>query len=317
MLSVIIPAYNVEKYIRRCIESVLNQELKNIEIIVIDDGSTDKTSEICKSLAKENQNITYKKIKNSGCSNARNTGLIFSKGEFIAFLDSDDWVDKNMYKHMLEKALKDDADIVICGYKKVNEDNKFLSEVRIEEGLTKKEYIDCKTEWFCSPCNKIYKRDILIKNKITFLSDAYIGEDMLFNFKASHYAKKIIAIDKSFYTYYMNLSSISNNYKNRLDIYIVIGELIKFYKTNGTYIENKKNIEDCFKYHGIKYPFDVIQKLKEERVENWRSFYKKVKMEIQKFKIQRTLNINIYYFYRIFRLKFILLKKYKKIFIKK
>ncbi|MGL5000293.1 MAG: glycosyltransferase family 2 protein, partial [Cetobacterium sp.] len=154
MLSVIIPAYNVEKYIKRCVDSVLNQTLKEIEIIIIDDGSTDKTSEICSQLAIQNSRIIYKKVTNGGCSKARNFGIDIAKGDYIAFLDSDDWIDKDMYKDMLEKAETEKADVVISGFKKLDETEKVISIVQVIKRDSNESYTDSKTEWFASPCNK-------------------------------------------------------------------------------------------------------------------------------------------------------------------
>lgn len=317
MLSVIIPAYNVEKYIERCINSVLNQYLKNIEIIVIDDGSKDKTSDICLKISENNKNIIYKKVQNGGCSAARNLGVSMAKGKYIAFLDSDDWVDSDMYINMIEEAEKNQADIVICGFKKLDENKNLLSTVKIPKRNNKNEYIDCTTEWFASPCNKIYKRDLLEKNNIRFLLNIYTGEDMFFNFISFFYSKNIISLDEPYYNYFMNQNSVSNNYKNRTDIYIVIRELISFYKRNGVYKENINKIRECFKYHGIIYPFDVLQKLSENKVENWKRFYIKIKEEINRLKEIETIDIKIYYYYRIFRLKMMWLKRFKKMLIEK
>lgn len=317
MLSVIIPAYNVEKYIERCINSVLNQYLKNIEIIVIDDGSKDKTSDICLKISENNKNIIYKKVQNGGCSAARNLGISMAKGKYIAFLDSDDWVDSDMYINMIEEAEKNQADIVICGFKKLDENKNLLSTVKIPKRNNKNEYIDCTTEWFASPCNKIYKRDLLEKNNIRFLLNIYTGEDMFFNFISFFYSKNIISLDEPYYNYFMNQNSVSNNYKNRTDIYIVIRELISFYKRNGVYKENINKIRECFKYHGIMYPFDVLQKLSENKVENWKRFYIKIKEEINRLKEIETIDIKIYYYYRIFRLKMMWLKRFKKMLVEK
>lgn len=312
MLSVIIPAYNVEKYIERCINSVLNQYLKNIEIIVIDDGSKDKTSDICLKMSENNKSIIYKKVQNSGCSAARNLGISMAKGKYIAFLDSDDWVDSDMYVNMVGEAEKHQADIVICGFKKLDENKNLLSTVKIPKRSTKNDYIDCTTEWFASPCNKIYKKDLLEKNNIRFLLNIYTGEDMFFNFMSFFYSENIISVDKPFYNYFMNQNSVSNNYKNRTDIYIVLRELISFYKRNEAYEENINKVRECFKYHGIMYPFDVLQKLSENKVENWKRFYIKIKEEIDSLKEIETIDIKTYYYYRIFRLKMMWLKKLKK-----
>ena len=108
-----------------------------------------------------------------------------------------------------------------------------------------------------------------------------------------------------------------NNYKNRTDIYTVIEELISFYKKNGVYEENLNKIRECFKYHGIMYPFDVLQRLSENKVENWKRFYVKIKEEIKEFKEIETLNIRLYYYYRIFRLKMMRFKQLKKMLTRK
>ena len=312
MISIIIPAFNVERYIKRCVESVLNQTLKDIEIIIIDDGSTDKTSEICKELEKKNKNIKYKLIKNSGCSAARNIGLSLSTGEYVAFLDSDDWIESKMYEELYRKAKNENSDIVICGLKKINENGEKIVEVEVPMGLSKDDYLDCKAEWFSSPCNKIYSKEMLIKNSLDFLLNIYTGEDMFFNFKAFFFAKKISAVDTPYYNYYMNQYSVSNNYKNRTDIYIVLEKLIDFYKMNGCYEKNFKKIQECFLYHGIIYPFDVLQKIKENKVDGWERIYKDIKNNIKNFKKLESIEIKGYYLYRVFRLKMIVLKKYKK-----
>lgn len=317
MLSVVVPAYNIEKYIERCINSILNQKLKNIEIIIIDDGSKDKTSDICLELSLKNKNIIFKKVENGGCSSARNLGISLAKGKYITFLDSDDWIDEDMYIDMVNKAERKKADIVICGFKKLNENGNLLSIVNVSEKQNKDDYVDCTADWFASPWNKIYRKEILDKNNIKFLLDVYAGEDLFFNFMCFFYSKNIISIDKPYYNYFMNQESVSNNYKNRIDIYIVINELINFYKSKGVYKENINKVRECFKYHGIMYPFDVLQKLSENNIENWKKYYVEIKKEIKKLNRIETLDIKMYYYYRIFRLKMLWLKPLKKILTRK
>lgn len=312
MLSVVIPAYNCEKYIERCIKSVLKQTYKNIEIIVIDDGSTDRTEEICNRLVLENKNIVYKRVVNGGCSAARNLGIKMANGKYIAFLDSDDWLDVKMYEKMMKKIEEKDADIVICGYKKIGEKGNLLNIVEGPNLQEKKDFLDTKMEWFSAPWNKIYSREMIDKYRIKFLVGTSIGEDMLFNFLAFYLAKKIVGVEEPLYNYYMNMGSISNNYKNRLDIYIILENLLRFLKKRGDYEEYKEKLIECFLYHGIRYPFDVLQDLKDKKNEDWKVLYEKIKKRIKRFDELQTKETRKYYGYRVFRLKMMFLKKYKK-----
>ncbi len=119
MISIIIPVYNVENYLKKCIESVINQEHSNLQIILVDDGSTDNSGKICDEYANKDSRITVIHKKNGGLSDARNTGLEVANGDFIAFVDSDDYISKNMYADMVAAAEKYGADVVRCGIKSV------------------------------------------------------------------------------------------------------------------------------------------------------------------------------------------------------
>ena len=118
MISVIVPIYNTDKYLSKCLDSILNQTYKDIELILVDDGSTDNSSLICKKYQEKDKRITYYKIKNSGQGTARNYALDRCHGEWISFIDSDDWVEKDMLEIMLTEAKKTNSDIAICGWYK-------------------------------------------------------------------------------------------------------------------------------------------------------------------------------------------------------
>lgn len=312
MLSVIIPAYNCDKYIERCILSVQKQSFKPTEIIVIDDGSKDRTGEICKRLQQENKNLIYKRVENGGCSAARNIGLKMATGKYVAFLDSDDWLDVKMYEKMIKKAEENDADIVVCGYKKIGEIGNLLNTVKGPNYNNKMDYLDTTKEWFSAPWNKLYKRALLEKARIRFLVGTSIGEDMLFNFLSFYVAEKIVGVEDPLYNYYMNMDSISNDYKKRMDIYVIIDNLLRFIKKRGDYDEYKDKLVECFLYHGIRYPFDVVQDLKDRKNDDWKPFYETMKKKIARFDELQTKETRKYYRYRVFRLKMMFLKKYKK-----
>ena len=115
-VSIIVPVYNVEKYLDKCIESIVNQTYRNIEIILVDDGSPDKCPEICNEWAKKDDRIKVIHKENGGLSSARNAALEIAQGDYITFVDSDDWIENDMIQSMLTCAAKNDADIVCCGF---------------------------------------------------------------------------------------------------------------------------------------------------------------------------------------------------------
>lgn len=165
IISVIIPVYNVEKYLKRCLDSVVNQTYKNIEIILVNDGSTDQSEKICQEYEAKYDNIIYLSKPNGGLSDARNFGIKHSKGDYIAFVDSDDFIDLRMYQCLAEDIIKYDADIATCSYQEFS--NEFLIEKPflnpIVEVYERKESIKqllladtyCNYAW-----NKLYKRNL-------------------------------------------------------------------------------------------------------------------------------------------------------------
>lgn len=132
LISIIVPVYNVEKYLNKCIDSIINQTYKNIEIILVDDGSTDNSGKICDEYLLRDSRIKVIHKNNGGLSSARNEGINISSGEYIGFVDSDDWVEPNMYEEMYKKILYSNADIVDCGYWKEYE-NKSIKYISANE----------------------------------------------------------------------------------------------------------------------------------------------------------------------------------------
>lgn len=169
-ISVIIPVYKVEKYIRRCVDSVLNQSYENIEVILVDDGSPDTCGTICDEYARKDKRVVVIHKKNEGLSMARNDGYIASSGDYLAFVDSDDFIEHDMLACMMERILKDGSDLVICNYLYVDEEGKSICGRNddmpiIDEVLTKNEIL-CKLgqnyRWYYVPAwNRLYSRRLL------------------------------------------------------------------------------------------------------------------------------------------------------------
>ena len=209
-VSVIVPIYNVEKYIKKCLNSLVNQTLQEIQIILVNDGSKDKSGEIAKEYAQTYKNkILYLEKENGGISDARNYGIPYAEGEYIAFIDSDDYIDENAYEEMYDKAKKENSDYVECD---------FIWEYPNKNKIDRyKEYTDLK-EMFKNvrvvAWNKLIKKEIILKNNLYFPKGLRY-EDVEFTYKLIPYLNKISYISKPFIHYVQRDNSIINNQNAR------------------------------------------------------------------------------------------------------
>lgn len=213
-LSVIIPIYNNEEFISACVSSIINQTYKDIEIILVDDGSTDNTPKICEALAQQYSNILFIKQKNCGVSVARNAGIIKSTGDLITFVDSDDTIDSDMYEVLINALEKDNLDIVHCSYKRIENDKVTLvgnntGEIMIFDRVEALECLLSGRLFNGSPCNKIYTRKII--EGIAFDEKLRINEDIKFNVIAFDKAKKTGYIDVCKYNYIIRFETSATN----------------------------------------------------------------------------------------------------------
>ena len=206
-ISIIVPVYNVEEYIDRCLASLVNQSLEDVEIIVVNDGSPDNSQSIIDKYVKKNP----KKIKsfiqeNGGQGSARNFGLQQATGEYIAYVDSDDWIESNMLLEMYEKASSENLDIVICGSYNVKGNDKIVELDNIFFSDNQKNaFFGRMAVW-----NKIYRRSLLIDNQLKFRSKVWY-EDVDFTLRAVANATKIGYINKPLYNYLIREGSTMNN----------------------------------------------------------------------------------------------------------
>ena len=203
-VSVIIPVYNVEKYLEKCLDSIVNQTLKEIEIICINDGSVDSSIKILQKYKDKDNRFFILNQENQGISVARNNALKAAKGEYIGFVDSDDWIDLNYYEKMYNTAKKYDADIAISGIIKTNKkyEQKILSytEEKIYE-KTEEKLLICDIPDKSYVWNKIYKHEKLISSKINFIPNI-IYEDIVFTPKIIHYTDKLVTVPDTNYYYF-------------------------------------------------------------------------------------------------------------------
>lgn len=208
-VSIIVPVYNVEKYLPKCLDSLVNQTLKDIEIIVINDGSPDHSQDIIDKYAKKySKKIRAFKKDNGGLSDARNYGLKRAKGEFILFVDSDDYIDENACEKLYNKAISDNYDIVLFKYYIVYPKSKklmnVLNEYKDKNNISKKEYLLSTP----SACNKLFKTKFLIDNKFSF-PIGIIYEDYASISTLILYNPKIAFVNKALYYYMQSDISIT------------------------------------------------------------------------------------------------------------
>lgn len=220
LLSVIVPVYNVEKYVEQCVNSILNQTYRNLEIICVDDGSTDKSGEIIDSL-KENDNriITFHK-RNSGIVNTRKTGIMHASGDYVTYVDSDDWIDECMYFEMMNLALINNADIVTSGCFREYENNRAIESESLSKGVYSKESLiydflanmigheaffeqNIKVNLW----NKIYRKNAILKYQMATCDGINIGDDAAVTYPAMINANSIIVSGKNYYHYRIRQNS--------------------------------------------------------------------------------------------------------------
>lgn len=237
-VSVIVPVYNVERYVRKCIKSLVRQTLKEIEIIIVDDGSEDESANIIKEYMKEYPQIKYYKKTNGGLSDARNYGLQYATGKYIAFLDADDYVEYNTYFEMYSQAMKSRADMVECDFywtyeKKEKQD--------VGERYYKKEEIMEKARvvaW-----NKLYKKELLENAKVLFPKGLQY-EDIEFFYKLIPYIHKVSFVKKPLIHYVQRKESIINSQNEKVrDIFKVFDNIVRYYKEKKIYDDYKEAIE--------------------------------------------------------------------------
>lgn len=234
-VSIIIPVYNVENYLERCINSLRNQSLEDIEIILVDDSSTDSSLQICEKLAGEDSRIKVIHKVNEGAGKARNAALAVATGEYIGFVDSDDYVEPDMFKTLYEKAKKYDSDLVMSGVlfvdgnmfseagecvRKVyfDKDTHFETEEDLKKlrmgivGALPEDSDDSK--YGMSIWKNLFRHEIIKQNKLVFQSEReMLSEDALFMIDFISCIKKATGINEAFYNYCRNGDSISKSYK--------------------------------------------------------------------------------------------------------
>lgn len=246
-ISVILPIYNGEKFLKRCITSIISQEYKNLELILINDGSTDETRQICEEYKSIDSRIKLINKKNEGVSKARNSGLEIATGKYVAFIDSDDWLEKETYGNAIKKMEEKNIDILkfsyIKEYGKVRKSYNYTINTNVV--IQKKDY-DKKvypymfsTYDMSSVCMTIFKREIL--DNIKFDSNLKYGEDFLFTTQAIVKSESIYVDPNFYYHYFCNNESATNKRDKELHM-VKIKDIILANNKLFDELENKKEL---------------------------------------------------------------------------
>lgn len=247
LISVIVPVYNVEKYLKQCLDSLLAQTYSNIEVIMVDDGSQDSSRIICDEYAEKYDNFYVIHKKNAGLGMARNTGLEYIQGQYVAFMDSDDYLEENCIKDLYEKLIQNDVDMCKGGFKRVVDTGEVISErnYRYELFANRKARFELLPRMIgssptshdsieMSVCGALYNAEPIKKYGLEFPSEReLISEDLVFNIDYLQYAKGACIISETGYNYRVNLQSLTTNYRKD-----------RFEASKHFYLEMKKKLID-------------------------------------------------------------------------
>ncbi|MBQ2932571.1 MAG: glycosyltransferase family 2 protein [Clostridia bacterium] len=280
LISVIVPVYNVEKYLEKCIDSILAQTYKNLEIILVDDGSTDNSGKICDEYEKKDARIKVVHKENGGQGSARNLGLDICKGQFVSFVDSDDRIKPDMLERMLSALQKNSADIAICGIAtntgiKYIDNPVFECERVFNSGELMKEYVTTGNI-HTGPCNKLYKRELF--GNIRF-PEIRVNEDYFIMHRLLGQSKKAVHTGENLYIQNIRPGSTEQSeFSERNFVLLDCAEdLIEYYK------ENFPDVYEFAAYNKVNDIAGLIWKIRQSKMTlSNRQAYKRLKADMFK-----------------------------------
>lgn len=302
-ISIIVPVYKVEKYLNRCLDSIIAQTFTDWECILIDDGSPDNCGKICDDYAKKDERFVVIHQENAGVSAARNAGLDMAKGEYIGFVDGDDWIESNTYEIAINTAIKENADLVEwgCALNDGVKDYKYLIH---PEGAF--DLFNTQVQLWHGPCTKLIKKSVLSMYGLKFPQGIALAEDMYLSTKLFYYSKKSFGLSNCLYHYYQNPESATKliTIKKINDECTVVDELESFFKEE----KASKYWFDLIFEKKMKAKNKYIFMLNKPNYKLWRKKYKDVTWGL--FKISPLLT-KVYYFFIVLHLDFIAILMHK------
>ena len=303
-VSVIVAIYNVEKYLENCLDSLVNQTLKDMEIILVNDGSLDNSEKIINKYLKKYNNIKYLKKKNGGQSSARNYGLKYASGDYIGFVDGDDYVKLDMYEKMYKKAISEDFDMVACDLNYIYPDRNMIVSSGIKEDTKDIDRVYINN--YPSVCNKIFKKDV-IKN-MKFKEGVWF-EDVEFIYRILANIKSVGVIHEDLTQYVQRDGSVMHSVSPHIFDYVDnMNTVIDYYKKKGIYVEYQKVLE----YVYVRYLYATF--IKSSLVYDYDEYIKAVNLAKKNVKDKFPHYRRNKYFYR--SLKGLYLIMFNKLFAK-
>lgn len=290
LISVIIPVYNVEKYLRQCVDSVLAQTYQNIEIILVDDGSTDNSGEICEDYTSKDKRIKVIHQKNAGLSEARNRGFNSANGEYVYFLDSDDWIKAETLYALAQKAYHDNADIIFFDSMCFEDSEKGYQipqryirkhEYSTNKGLTVFEQMQTYKEFHSAVPLLFFRKTFLVESGIQFYP-GILYEDMLFTFEVLTKANKVAQCKEPFYQRRYRNQSITQSKvsaKNFISSAIVYKELVSYSEQEG--ILDKDSIQKYIARCAYRF-IDIYSQLSLDDKDENRQLYQRLIEDVKK-----------------------------------
>lgn len=282
LVSVIVPIYNVEKFLHRCIESVVNQSYKNLEIILVDDGSKDSCANICDEWVKKDKRINVIHKENGGLSDARNAGIEIATGKYLSFIDSDDYIHRDFIKVLYDLIKKHGADFSMCGSIQTNKDEDTTSKINNINEIIKdpKKILEKKDNIYCVAWNKLYKRELFDNVRYP---KGKINEDIYAIRKILYYSKKIVVTDTVLYFYYLNEESImrSTYTRKRLDAIDLLYEIYDFFCKVGEKVYAYNTLYDYInsilsQYYLCRTNKQEYKQIQRELMKKYKNVYKSV-----------------------------------------
>jgi glycosyltransferase involved in cell wall biosynthesis len=298
LISIIVPVYNTEPYVRKCLDSILAQTFKDFEVIVVNDGSTDNSGIICDEFAHKDHRVSVIHKTNGGLSSARNAGIKIAKGEFIGFVDSDDYINQDMYKELYGLCNETNSDISICKFsrevnkKVISEQNEeFILEMNNEEAMRQ---LFKGMLYRFSVCNKLFKQTCF---KNVLFPDGRIHEDLATTYKLFSHSNKAVYTAYPGYVYVKREESIltSRFNKKRLDAFIGWDEILSFMYRN--YPGLSKEFISCFSYGSVDNIHNIMNQV--ENKEDKKTYLKVIQQLVRKYFYNIMVNESLSLKYKI------------------